>query len=127
MLHVPVVLLVYAPSIRQALADVPAGYDAGALTRFFAPTEAAFLLPVLLGYGWMLGLMGWLGIPFNPVNIASLALVVGIGVTNGVHILNRFVEEANPVVLTKSTGKAGNTLSRNQLRIELGATPTSAQ
>jgi uncharacterized protein len=64
------------------------------------------LLPLLLGYGWMLGLMGWLGIPFNPVNIASLALVVGIGVTNGVHILNRFVEEDNPVVLTKSTGKA---------------------
>ncbi len=64
------------------------------------------LLPVLLGYGWTLGLMGWMGIPFNPVNIASLALLVGIGVTNGVHILNRFVEEANPVVLTRSTGKA---------------------
>ena len=64
------------------------------------------LLPVLLGYGWMLGLMGWLGMPFNPVNIPSLALVVGIGVTNGVHVLNRFVEEANPVLLTRSTGKA---------------------
>ena len=64
------------------------------------------LLPVLLGYGWMLGLMGWFGIPFNPVNIASLALVVGIGVTNGVHVLNRFVEEATPSILTKSTGKA---------------------
>jgi uncharacterized protein len=64
------------------------------------------LLPVLLGYGWMLGLMGWIGIPFNPANIASLALVVGIGVTNGVHVLNRFVEEADPVVLSRSTGKA---------------------
>jgi uncharacterized protein len=64
------------------------------------------LTPLLLGYGWMLGLMGWLGIPLNPINVASLALVVGIGVTNGVHVLNRFVEEKKPVILTRSTGKA---------------------
>ncbi len=64
------------------------------------------LLPVLLGYGWMLGLMGWLGIPFNPVNVAALALVLGVGVSNGVHVLNRFVEETNPLVMTRSTGKA---------------------
>jgi hypothetical protein len=64
------------------------------------------LLPVLLGYGWMLGLMGWTGIPLNAVNIASLALVIGVGVTNGVHVLNRFVEETNPDIVTKSTGKA---------------------
>jgi uncharacterized protein len=69
-------------------------------------TTALALFPVLVGYCWMLGLMGWIGLPFNPVNIASLALLVGIGVTNGVHVLNRFVEEDNPVVLTKSTGKA---------------------
>ena len=64
------------------------------------------LLPVGLGLCWMLGLMGWLGIPFNPVNIVSLILVIGIGVTNGVHILNRFAEEPHPNILAKSTGKA---------------------
>jgi predicted RND superfamily exporter protein len=31
---------------------------------------------------------------------------VGIGVTNGIHILNRFAEERNPGILAKSTGKA---------------------
>ena len=36
----------------------------------------------------------------------TLPLVVGIGVTNGIHILNRFSEEHNPGVLSKSTGKA---------------------
>ena len=64
------------------------------------------LLPVALGFCWMLGLMGWLGIGFNPVNIVSLILVVGIGVTNGVHILNRFAEEPYPNILARSTGKA---------------------
>jgi uncharacterized protein len=64
------------------------------------------LLPVLLGFCWMVGLMGWLGISFNPVNIVSLILVIGIGVTNGVHILNRFAEEPQPYILARSTGKA---------------------
>ena len=64
------------------------------------------LLPVALGFCWMLGLMGWLGIPLNPVNIVSLILVIGIGVTNGVHILNRFAEEPQPNILARSTGKA---------------------
>ena len=35
-----------------------------------------------------------------------LPLVIGIGVTNGIHILNRFAEEKNPGILGKSTGKA---------------------
>jgi uncharacterized protein len=64
------------------------------------------LLPVALGFCWMVGLMGWAGIPFNPVNIVSLILVIGIGVTNGVHILNRFAEEHEPNILARSTGKA---------------------
>jgi predicted RND superfamily exporter protein len=64
------------------------------------------LLPVGLGFCWMLGLMGWLGISFNPVNIVSLILVIGIGVTNGVHILNRFAEEPQATIMSKSTGRA---------------------
>jgi hypothetical protein len=64
------------------------------------------LLPVAIGVVWMGGLMGAFGIPFNPANIMTLPLVIGIGVTNGIHILNRFVEERNPSILSKSTGKA---------------------
>jgi predicted RND superfamily exporter protein len=33
-------------------------------------------------------------------------LVIGVGVTNGIHILNRFAEEQNPSILARSTGKA---------------------
>jgi len=64
------------------------------------------LLPVAIGAIWMVGFMGWTGIPFNPANIMTLPLVIGIGVTNSIHILNRFAEEQSPSILAKSTGKA---------------------
>src|SRR6267154_388860 len=64
------------------------------------------LLPVAVGSIWMGGLMGWFGIPLNPANITTLPLVIGIGVTNGIHILNRFAEEKTAGILAKSTGKA---------------------
>jgi hopanoid biosynthesis associated RND transporter like protein HpnN len=64
------------------------------------------LLPVAIGSVWLGGLMGFFGIPFNPANIMTLPLVIGIGVTNGIHILNRFAEEQTPGILARSTGKA---------------------
>ena len=54
------------------------------------------LLPVGIGTLWLAGLMGWFGIPFNLANIMTLPLVIGIGVTNGIQILNRFAEERTP-------------------------------
>ncbi|HVU28319.1 MAG TPA: MMPL family transporter [Verrucomicrobiae bacterium] len=64
------------------------------------------LLPVFIGTLLLVGLMGWFNIPFNPANIMTLPLVIGIGVTNGIHILNRFAEEQTPSILSRSTGKA---------------------
>lgn len=64
------------------------------------------LLPVGLGMLFLAGWMGTFGVPFNPANIMTLPLVIGIGVTNGIHILNRFAEEEDPGILAKSTGKA---------------------
>ncbi len=64
------------------------------------------LIPVGVGSFWLGGLMGFNQIPLNPANIMTLPLVIGIGVTNGLHILNRFAEERQPAILAKSTGKA---------------------
>lgn len=64
------------------------------------------LLPVIMGAVWSVGVMGLFGLPFNPANIMTLPLVAGIGVTSGIHILNRFHEEQSPSLLSKSTGKA---------------------
>jgi len=69
-------------------------------------TVALALLPVGIGFLWLGGIMGWLGIPLNPANIMTLPLVIGIGVTNGIHILNRFAEEQTANILARSTGKA---------------------
>ena len=64
------------------------------------------LVPVAIGSLWLGGLMGGLGVPLNPANIMTLPLVIGIGVTNGIHILNRFAEEQTANILARSTGKA---------------------
>jgi hopanoid biosynthesis associated RND transporter like protein HpnN len=64
------------------------------------------LLPVGIGALWLGGLMGGFQIPLNPANIMTLPLVIGIGVTNGIHILNRYAEELKPSILARSTGKA---------------------
>ena len=64
------------------------------------------LIPVAIGTLWLAGLMGWAGIPVNLANIMTLPLVIGIGVTNGIHILNRYAEERTPSILSRSTGKA---------------------
>lgn len=64
------------------------------------------LIPVAIGTLWLAGLMGWMGVPVNLANIMTLPLVIGIGVTNGIHILNRYAEEGTPGILSRSTGKA---------------------
>ena len=64
------------------------------------------LMPVAVGSVWLGGLMAWFKVPLNPANIMTLPLVIGIGVTNGIHILNRFAEEQIPSIFARSTGKA---------------------
>jgi uncharacterized protein len=64
------------------------------------------LVPVAIGSLWLGGLMGWLHVPLNPANIMTLPLVIGIGVTNGIHVLNRYAEEQTPSIFARSTGKA---------------------
>jgi predicted RND superfamily exporter protein len=64
------------------------------------------LIPVAIGSLWLGGLMGILHVQLNPANIMILPLVIGIGVTNGIHILNRFAEEQQASILARSTGKA---------------------
>jgi len=107
----PVQLYEYTGLLRRSCEEA-ALYSLAAISllvliHFRSPTAIVLaLLPVAVGAIWLGGFMGLLGIPFNPANILILPLVVGIGVTNGVHILNRFAEEHNPGILGKSTGKA---------------------
>jgi hopanoid biosynthesis associated RND transporter like protein HpnN len=107
----PVQLLEYTDLLRKSYEEA-AWYALGAIAimvfiHFRSLTCVILsLLPVALGSIWTMGIMGYFGIPFNPANIMTLPLVVGVGVTNGIHILNRFAEEQSPSILAKSTGKA---------------------
>ena len=77
------------------------------LFHFRSPLCVALaLVPVAVGFLWLGGLMGAFDVPLNPANIMTLPLVLGIGVTNGIHILNRYAEEQTPNILARSTGKA---------------------
>jgi hypothetical protein len=67
---------------------------------------ALALVPVGVGFLWLGGLMGLFDVQLNPANIMTLPLVIGIGVTNGIHILNRYAEEQTANILARSTGKA---------------------
>jgi hopanoid biosynthesis associated RND transporter like protein HpnN len=107
----PVQLLEYTTLLKKSY-ETAAWYSLGAIAilvfihfRSFGAVVLA-LLPVGIGTLWLVGLMGWLKIPFNPANIMTLPLVIGIGVTNGIQILNRFAEERTPGILSRSTGKA---------------------
>jgi len=64
------------------------------------------LLPLGLGVLFMFGLMGWCDIPFNPANIITLPLVIGIGIAFGVYVVDRHDEEGRVALSSSSTGKA---------------------
>jgi hopanoid biosynthesis associated RND transporter like protein HpnN len=107
----PVQLLEYTSLLRDSYVKA-AWYALAAIAVMVLihfrsiPCLILALIPVGMGFLWMVGLMGWRGLHFNPANVMTLPLVVGIGVTNGIHILNRYAEERNPAILAKSTGKA---------------------
>jgi hypothetical protein len=107
----PVQLYEYTSLLKHSY-EQAALYALGAialLVLFHFRSLAALVLalvPVGLGMAWLAGFMGYFDVPFNPANIMTLPLVIGIGVTNGIHILNRFAEEQSPSILGRSTGKA---------------------
>lgn len=53
---------------------------------------ALALIPTVLGWLWMLGLMAAVGRTFDVANIVSLPLVIGIGTAFGVHLMHRCQE-----------------------------------
>jgi len=107
----PVQLLEYTSLLKSSY-EYAALYSLGAIALLvFIHFRSLWLVllalvPVAVGSVWLAGVMGAFNLPLNPANIMTLPLVIGIGVTNGIHILNRFAEEHSPSILAKSTGKA---------------------
>jgi hopanoid biosynthesis associated RND transporter like protein HpnN len=64
------------------------------------------LTPLILAILWRTGVMVWLGIDFNPANIVTLPLIIGIDVAFGVYIVDRYREDGKFSLFSGSTGKA---------------------
>jgi len=56
--------------------------------RRLRPT-ALSLGPLVIGIVWMLGAMGWMGLPMNFMNIFVSTMIIGIGVDYGIHMVHR--------------------------------------
>jgi hopanoid biosynthesis associated RND transporter like protein HpnN len=64
------------------------------------------LAPLVLAVLWRTGAMVWLGLDFNPANIVTLPLIIGIDVAFGVYIIDRYREDGKLSIFAGSTGKA---------------------
>lgn len=64
------------------------------------------LMPLALAILFTLGIMGVAHIAFNPANIITLPLVIGIGVAYGLYAVDRFKENPHKTLFDSSTGKA---------------------
>jgi hypothetical protein len=51
------------------------------------------LVPTIIGWLWMTGLMAVFGLRFDVANVVSMPLVLGIGIAFGVHMIHRCREE----------------------------------
>lgn len=66
------------------------------------------LLPMMLGYVFMFGTLGWIQMPLTIVSVMMLPLIVGIGIDDGIHLIHRYQIEGkgSQPILIASTGKA---------------------
>ncbi len=66
------------------------------------------LIPLFFGAIWMVGIMKLVGMQLNILNLMGVPLILGMGIDDGVHILNRYrVEGSGNIKSTfTSTGKA---------------------
>ena len=66
----------------------------------------ASVLPLGVGLLMMLGLMGLTDHALNFMNIITLPILLGFGVSHGLYLLHRFLEGTSPMVALRSVGAA---------------------
>jgi uncharacterized protein len=62
------------------------------------------LVPLGVGGLWFLGAMGALGVSFNMANFFIVSVLIGLGVDDGVHMLNRSLEDPQGSLVAHATG-----------------------
>jgi predicted RND superfamily exporter protein len=79
--------------IRAAVASLLAIFMLLLLDFRNLKLSVATLLPLLLSFGSLFGIMAATGIKFDFVNIISVPLLIGIGIDDAVHINHRYLIE----------------------------------
>ncbi len=66
------------------------------------------ILPLAIGFMWMIGIMALLKMKFDYSSVMALPLIIGIGIDDGVHILHRYKIEGRGSIKTvlQFTGRA---------------------
>ena len=66
------------------------------------------LIPLVITTIWLLGWMGWTGLPFNLANVIALPLILGIVVDDGIHVIHRYKENPDSarILVSGSTAHA---------------------
>ncbi|MBI5187226.1 MAG: MMPL family transporter [Nitrospinae bacterium] len=105
----------------ESAARMKDGYVQGGVYAFIAIVLITFLsfskpkdallsmVPFSVGFIWLIGLMEVFDLRFNLANLVILPLITGIGIDNGIHIVERYHEGDvdDPVsIIFLSTGKA---------------------
>ncbi|NDI35470.1 efflux RND transporter permease subunit [Chengkuizengella sediminis] len=74
--------------------------------RSFKYALLAFL-PLIMALVLTSGMMGWLGLKWNILNVLALPLIIGIGVDDGVHLLHRYKSTNQSIIeVFSSVGRA---------------------
>lgn len=64
------------------------------------------LLPMVLALTTTAGIMGYLGISINLINFIIIPILIGIGLDDGIHIIDRFRETGDISQTLTSTGRS---------------------
>jgi predicted RND superfamily exporter protein len=83
------------------------------------------ITPNLLSAGFILGLMGWLGIPLDMMTITIAAITIGIAVDDTIHYVHRFQREfpknrSYKDILMQCHGSTGRALYYTSITITVG-------
>lgn len=107
----PVLVYYHTEALKRAY-EVSGWYAFGAICvvlllhfRNIGSTLLA-LLPKVVGVIWMLGIMSYCGVQFNPANFMALPLILGIGLIFGVHVVHRLLHSPREGIFSHSTGPA---------------------
>ena len=107
----PVMIFYHTESLKRAF-ELSGQYALGAITIILlihfrnVKNTLLALLPKIVGVIWMLGLMAYFEVQFNPANFMALPLILGIGLIFGVHVVHRLLENPHVGIFSHSTGPA---------------------